>query len=255
MMFADDGLLIAQSLGDIRKLIKRVNEVSNDLGMKINKEKSMAIKFNHDGVVNCIEGIKLVNSIKYLGVTISGSRNCFKLHKENKLKTSKRMSNLTYSIVSNSCNKVMIGKTYWESVVLPSVLYGTSVITWTKSELKELEREENKVCRFVLGGPGHVAVAALRAEMGMKSLVSRDMKTKLKYVKNVMGRDEVSLTKKVFKDMYDKDKDSLIKLIREYMSEIEINDIEELTSMSDMTISRKIDEVDERKWKLSLIHI
>ena len=67
LMFADDGLLVAESLGDIRKLIKTANEVSVDLGMKINREKSMAITVNYCGTIDSIEGIRIVESIKYLG--------------------------------------------------------------------------------------------------------------------------------------------------------------------------------------------
>lgn len=39
LMFADDGLLLAHSAGEMRSLIRSVNEVSLELGMKINKEK------------------------------------------------------------------------------------------------------------------------------------------------------------------------------------------------------------------------
>lgn len=157
--------------------------------MKINVSKSMTLVVNSNANLAYIENIAVVDSIKYLGIKISGDKDCFKKHKEEKILCSKGLSNLTYSVISNSCNKVMIGKTYWKSVALTSILYGTAVLTWNKNELVELQREENKVWRFILGAPGYVSIAALRGELGASNMVMRDMKTKLKYVKCMEWRN------------------------------------------------------------------
>jgi len=127
LMFADDGLLMAQTSGEMKVLIKKVNEVANKLGMKVNKSKSVVVAINSTEQIEKIEEIKATNSVKYLGVNISNDKDCFKLHKV-KLKDSKRMSNLTYSVIAKSCNKVDIGKTYWKSVALPSILFGSAVV-------------------------------------------------------------------------------------------------------------------------------
>ena len=50
----------------------------------------------------------------------------------------RKMANLTYSIIARSCNKIMIGKTYWKNVVLPGALYALSILTWTRNEKDEL---------------------------------------------------------------------------------------------------------------------
>ena len=44
------------------------------------------------------------------------------------------MANLTYSIIACSCSKIMIGKTYWKSVILLGVLYASLVLTWTRKD-------------------------------------------------------------------------------------------------------------------------
>ena len=56
-----------------------------------------------------------------------------------------KMSNMTYSIIARSCNKLMIGKSFWNCVALPSILYGSSMICWTKTEISKLQRQENKL--------------------------------------------------------------------------------------------------------------
>ena len=40
----------------------------------------------------------------------------------------KRLSVMTNSVIEKSCHRVMMGKTYWKGVVLPSALYGAEVI-------------------------------------------------------------------------------------------------------------------------------
>ena len=54
-------------------------------------------------------------------------------------------------------------KTYWksQSVVQPRVLSAAAVVMWTKEERKQLQREENKVWRQILGAPVYTPVAAL----------------------------------------------------------------------------------------------
>ena len=122
LMFADDGLLLTQTRGDMITLIRKINEISNELGMKINKEKSMILTINTDDN-EPIEGIITADNIKYLGKMIGKEQDCFKKHKEMKIKDCRRMSNLTYSVITKSCNMVLIGKTYWMSVALTSILY------------------------------------------------------------------------------------------------------------------------------------
>ena len=63
----------------------------------------------------------MVNELKYSGVIINNTSGCFRRHKEEKIKQARRMANMTYSVVHRSCNKLMIGKTHWKSVVMPAV--------------------------------------------------------------------------------------------------------------------------------------
>ena len=83
----------------------------------------MALVFNAERVYVEIEGIKVKEDMKYLGITLNTGSSSFKLHKENKIKACRRFSNLTYSVVQKSCNNVLVGKAYWKSIVLPSMIY------------------------------------------------------------------------------------------------------------------------------------
>ena len=54
---------------------------------------------------------------------------------------------MTFSVISKSCDKLLIGKTYWKSVVQPRVLSAAAVVVWTKEEKKPLQIVDNRVLR------------------------------------------------------------------------------------------------------------
>ena len=56
---------------------------------------------------------------------LQAKRNVFEGQKnEINEKNIKRLSVMTNSVIEKSCHRVMMGKTYWKGVVLPSALYG-----------------------------------------------------------------------------------------------------------------------------------
>ena len=58
--------------------------------------------------------------MNYLGVTVQNKKDCFKLHKEECLNKARHRSNLMPAVIAKSCNKILIGKTYWKNAALPS---------------------------------------------------------------------------------------------------------------------------------------
>ena len=122
LFFADDALLLADSIEDVIFNIRKLIQIGQKYGLDINKEKINIIIYNKKEKPEEIEGIKVVETIKYLGIKLDDKRNMFKTHKEKMINKANRLANLTYSIIAKSCNKVLIGKTYWKSVALPSIL-------------------------------------------------------------------------------------------------------------------------------------
>ena len=96
--------------------------------------------FNYQGpAVTQMEGMEVVEQLKCLGVVVCNRRNCFCQHKKYKIQQARKMVSMTYSIIARSCNKLIIGKTYWKSVLLPDVLHASFVLTWTRKESDELQ--------------------------------------------------------------------------------------------------------------------
>ena len=51
---------------------------------------------------------------------------------------------MTNSVIEKSCHRVMMGKTYWKGVVLPSALYGAEVIDMKGEEIDKLQKSREK---------------------------------------------------------------------------------------------------------------
>ncbi len=133
-----------QSLEQARDNIKLLTDISKHHGLEINKEKSNIIIFNMTDQPEMINEIKVTTSIKYLGITINNSRNIFTLHKQQMFQKAEKMANLTYPVIAKSCNKIIIGKTYWKSVSLPSILFGANTMCLNKSD-RQTDYKEPKI--------------------------------------------------------------------------------------------------------------
>ena len=67
-------------------------DVSKECGLEINKENCNVIIFNMNEQPENIEGINVVDSIKYLGVTINNTRKCFTRQKRIMIEKAQKMA-------------------------------------------------------------------------------------------------------------------------------------------------------------------
>lgn len=250
LFFADDGLLMAQNQWGLKRQIDILIERAGEIGLKINTSKSNIVIFDGQNNPENINDIKVVEEIKYLGVDICNGKDIFAQYKRRKMSAAKRMSNMTYSVISRSCNKVMVGKTYWKGVVLPSLLFGISVINWNDKEIEKLQREENNVWRKVLGAPGYTALAAMRADIGSSSMVARAMKAKLNFLKYASNSANGVLNRAV-EDMFSKNY-GWSRKIKLYMERTAIEGLDNLKILSTGEIARRVKEWDTKEWEKDL---
>ena len=142
----------------------------------------------------------MVERFKYLGAEVEANRDCFRLNRVSRINLAHKMSNVTYSVISRACERMLIGKVYWKSVVLPGVLSVAEVMPWNENELDKLQRIENGVWRKVLRAPDCTAIAALQGEIGCSSVRARDIKIKLMFAKHLV-EGENSFTKMALEKM------------------------------------------------------
>ena len=145
LYYADDGLLLSQSIGDAQENIDIIREASMAYGLEINKARSNIIIINVRETPAERGGIKVTNTIKYLGIKIDNKTNDFKTHKAEMIKTAQRLANLTFSIIEKNCNKLLIGKAYWKNMALPTILYVMGEFLFTARNMEENKETIYKV--------------------------------------------------------------------------------------------------------------
>ena len=102
------------------------------------------------------------------------------------------MANITYRVIEKSCNKLLIGKTFWKSIALPSLLYVTNIIHLTDDNVRELRKMGNSVYRCILGAAHYNSNEALRGEIGASLMRKRVINDRRNYVKGIQrNRNEL----------------------------------------------------------------
>ena len=248
LFYADDGLLISNSTEEASKMIDLLINRGKQYGLEINKEKSNCILFNSTENLNEINDIKHIDKIKYLGVVINNKRQCLNKYKNDKIKLAKHMENTTYSVIHRSSNKLLIGKTFWKSVVLSSILYASAVTLWTKEELDNLQRIENGVWRKILGAPQYSPLVTLQGEIGASTMDLRDMKIKLSFVKHLINKMDRLVTSIFIELFNEKKRRPWIKKIKFYMYQIGV-DLDILRNMKNEELKDKINKIGDTRWK------
>ena len=246
LFFADDSLAMAKNIASAQKNLKIIIEARKYYGLEINKEKSSILVYNNQENITEIEGIKVVEKFKYLGLSVDNTRDIFKSQKQDMIDKVNRASNRTYSVIKRSCNKMLVGKTYWKGVILPSALHGISLMDPTKKEINKLQTAENKTYRTILGGRRGTAIAAIRGETGASLMSSRFMKAKIMLARSIW-RGKNKLVKEVLQRMRGDRGNKWNKKLNNYLEQLGIS-FEQMVEMSPGQIKRKINNYDSEKW-------
>ena len=165
---------MAETKENATKNLKILKRVSESFGLKINKEKSKILVFNSKEDIKEIEGIQVVEKIKYLGIIIDNKKELFQSHKEEVIKKATFYSNMMYHVTGKSVNRMLVGKTYWKNMIIPKLLHGTGVMSFNAKEIGELQIQENAAYRRILNvRRRNTPISALRGEIGSSLMVTR----------------------------------------------------------------------------------
>ena len=222
LFFADDALLLSHSLEEAKENLDIITDVSREFGLEINIEKSNVLIFNLKDQPEYLGNIKVVPKVKYLGIEIDNKRNYFKTQRDKIIQKAWKMANITYSVIERSCNKLLIGKTFWKSIVLPSVLYGTNIINLTEDNINELQKIENSVYRSILGAAHYSPNVTLRGEIGASLVKKRVINGRINYIKGIQSNRN-KLLETILWTIETEQETKWIKTTRKYMNVTNIN--------------------------------
>ena len=247
LFFADDSLTLADTEENARKNIKILTKISESFGLKINKEKSNILVYNSNENIKEIEGIQVTEKIKYLGITIDNKKELFESHKKDVLKRATNFSNMIYLVTGKCVNRMLMGKAYWKNLILPSLLYGTGVMTFSSKEIGQLQVIENSAYRRILEARKYTPISAIRGEIGSSLMITRIMESKILLTKNILEGSN-NLTKQILR-VSRKDKSNIFnKTLSEYLKKLNIN-FDEISILSKVNIKKRAREWDTEIWK------
>ena len=196
-------------------------------------------------------GIEFVQKAKSLGILIDNKRKCFESYKQKKIDDGLKFSNILYSVLGNSVNRLLIGKTFWKGIALPNILYGSDVIDYQTNELNKVQVLENKAYRLILQVPHYTANSFLRGEIGASSSKSRDMKNKILFLKHCFQPDTNSLLKEIITIDYEREITPWIKTVKSYLKDLKLV-LNDVLFLSDTTLANKIYAEDSKNWRIEV---
>ena len=251
LFFADDSFILADSIEDATHNLNILIEASKKFGLKINREKCNVIVFNDkENTIKEIENIKVVDKIKYLGIVIDNKKDLFKTQKGIIKEQAEKYARLTNEIIHKCVNKMLIGKTYWKNVVIPSILQGIGIITFTKKEINELQRIENEVYRKILDAKSYTPISTLRGDVGSSRMRTRFIESKLVLIKGILtGKN--TLTREILHKTREEKGNKWNKQLEEYLKEIKMNYME-INTMTKAKIKTRMKQWDTEEWKTDL---
>ena len=177
--------------------------------------------------------------MKYLGVEINDGIDIFKKQKLKMKEKAETIAKNTYAVIEKCCNKILIGKTFWKGVALPSILMGNQAANFSQTQINQLQTIENGVYRKILGGAHNTVLETIRGDIGASLMESRIMENKILLVKNIMeGSNE--LMKEILSNMR-KDEDIAKMKNKEKERQAALK-------QNEATKNRKIERTKGNKW-------
>ena len=253
LFYIDDGLIFTRNIHDMTKLIFKMENLCLIYGLQLNKSKCNIMMINDKEDIDNIENINIVDKIKYLGIIIDNKKKCFQTQKAKIIENATIFNHQMYAILGNTCNRMLIGKTYYKGLVLPNILYADEIFTYTETELNNLQKQDNRAYRSILQVPRYTGTEFLRGEIGASSSKARHIKNKILFIKHALKPSGNDLLREIVIEEMNSNKITWFKDSKDMINKLNltINDIQNMTIEK---IKMKINKYDNQIWKQGMIN-
>ena len=201
ILFADDQVVFAKTPQTLQLLLKDIENYCNELGIHINTSKTKAMIFEKGRYYSYEEffiynsKIELVNSFKYLGITLFKNGNWYRSQKSIAQHASRALYNL-FSVFDNIELPASQKCKLFDSLVGSILNFGAEL--WGTHEATDIELVHTKFLRRVLKVKKSTNLAALYGELGRVPLVVYRKVIMIKYWIRILNHNDSSLVKKMY---------------------------------------------------------
>ena len=198
ILFADDLCVIGRSRKALDELMLKVRRFFHDHHLHISESKSKVISYEASTETTSFQGSSLfpplsldqVLSYKYLGVPLNCSPYClFKSFNDQVKKRAQMFMGRVLSLVKSGPNRSDLAYSLWTNIALPSILYGCEVIPLNDGTIKEIEKCQSAVGRFILQVPSSSSNVCVHIDSGLKPIWSIVAEKVLLYAQSTMTKE------------------------------------------------------------------
>ena len=118
---------------------------------------------------------------KYLGVRIQLLGPMFTPHGSSMVKKAKALSGQLWDLAKHYPNRSEAMKILWNTVGLPSILYGAELVSWLQDDIKEIEMIQKRVARQIAQASQATAIGAILGEVGFSDFQASVIERRLNY--------------------------------------------------------------------------
>ena len=199
MLYADDIVLCGTRREVVEKKLEYWRRAMEDRGLKINRKKTVYLRFNVDGNSDInLQGQNLerVNTFKYLGATLAenGDLDAEMTHRiQTGWQNWKRVSGI---LCDRRISLRVKGKVY-KTVVRPAMMYGAE--TWTVKKAQELDVAEMRMLRWMSGVTklDRIRNERIRGTTKVGEISKKVQESRLKWYGHVLRREDEYVGKRV----------------------------------------------------------
>ena len=196
ILFADDLVVLGKSREALETLmgITRRFFINHKLDISCRKSKVMSHNATTGETVfsGCgLDPVQLseVITYKYLGISLNCSPyNFFRSFNDSVKKKARSYLSAVLALTRSGPNRSALAHALWTICGLPSILYGTEIIPLTQDTLKEVERCNTAVGKFILQIPRSSSNVACYVDAGLKPVSAVIAEKVLLYAHRIMSK-------------------------------------------------------------------
>ena len=197
ILFADDLVIFGSSRSNLEILLDKARTFFNNHHLTISSTKSKIMSFDASTGTTTFNNslayppltLDQVAVFKYLGIPISSSP--YSLFSGYNDQVKKRAKNYLYrvlSLVKTGPDRSALAFSLWNQIALPSILYGAEIIPLLDSTIKEVEKCQAAVGKFILQVPKSTANVCANLDVGFRPVWAVVAEKVLLYANSIMSK-------------------------------------------------------------------
>lgn len=195
LKYADDVAIVAETAGDLQKMLKTLEKFVVGAKMEVNTEKTKIVVFRKGGKMKKNEkwtyrgkDIEVVKDFKYLGFWFS-TKNKMGRHIKNVAGRARKAINIVWGIMKRAkIDGLKERLQLMDSMVKAGALYGVEIWRWAKRE--EIEKVQGRFVKMAMGLARNTPAFLWKLEAGRRNIQVEARRRAGKYLLEILGMQD-----------------------------------------------------------------